>query len=118
MSRDLKGFSLYDDDEAKCGEGQADRQTSGCHSIKERDPSLVGKEWASLAPVNLEALGVSTYDGLFEKQVCSMPRQASLLAITSSVGSRLDLQTHQLFRTCTDYQEHHGHASAVPLMCK
>ena len=71
MRSDLRNVSLYDEDAANCQEGQADRQSRECHHIKERDPSLVGKEWASLAPVDLVALGASTYDELFEKQVCS-----------------------------------------------
>lgn len=69
MMRDLKGILLFDESEEECRDGQPDRQSKDCHSIKERDPSLVGKEWASLTAVNLDLLGVSTYDELFPKQV-------------------------------------------------
>lgn len=83
MSHSLKNVSLYDEDEENCREGQADRQTKECHSIKEHDPSLVGKAWASLAAVDLVGLGVSTYDALFDKQVCTMPACGRRLQLLS-----------------------------------
>ena len=49
------------------------RETTKCHTIKEKDPSLVGKEWAALSPVNLTSLGAATYNQLFNRQVLPPP---------------------------------------------
>ena len=53
----------------KCKPGSKKRETPTCHTIKEKDAALVGKEWAALTPVNLTALGVATYSQLFDRQV-------------------------------------------------
>ena len=52
-----------------CAHGAVDVDTMHCHSIKEADPRLVGKEWASLRASNLTALGVETYADFMKVQV-------------------------------------------------
>jgi hypothetical protein len=54
----------------ECAPGSPKRDSEDCHSVKEADPRLVGKEWASLKIVNLTALGVETIADLLEVQVC------------------------------------------------
>jgi hypothetical protein len=53
----------------RCEVGQPGRLTKKCHCVKEKDPALVGKAWAALASVDVDTLGISTYNQLFDKQV-------------------------------------------------
>lgn len=57
-----------------CSEEDRARGTR-CHSIKELDPRLVGKEWAALRATNVTALGVTTYGEFMRTQV--RPPQSS-----------------------------------------
>lgn len=52
-----------------CQPGKKAYDTNTCHSIKESDPELVGRRWASLKPTNLTEIGVNTYDEFLTKQV-------------------------------------------------
>lgn len=52
-----------------CRPGSSDRETESCHTIKEKDKDLVGRQWAALTNVNLTSLGASNYNQLFDKQV-------------------------------------------------
>lgn len=54
---------------AECAPGSPVRDTDVCHSVKEADPRLIGKAWASLKHVNLTALNVETFGELLEVQV-------------------------------------------------
>ena len=61
--------SVYDERHEGCGPGSQDRDTMKCHSIKEFDPRLVGRDWASLRATNLTAIGVETYADFMLAQV-------------------------------------------------
>lgn len=52
-----------------CLPGKKAYDTNTCHSIKESDPDLVGRRWASLKPTNLTEIGVDTYNEFLTKQV-------------------------------------------------
>lgn len=54
---------------AGCVLGRKAYDTNACHSIKESDPNLVGRMWASLKATNLTEIGVDTYDEFLTKQV-------------------------------------------------
>ena len=56
--------------EKECAPGSDKRDSSGCHSIKEANLALIGKEWAALEPSNLTAVGVETYSDFMKVQVC------------------------------------------------
>lgn len=53
-----------------CAPGKLVYDTNACHSIKESDPDLVGRMWASLKATNLTEIGVNTYDEFLTQQVC------------------------------------------------
>ena len=55
----------------KCREGMKNRHTKNCHRAKEKDPEMLGRVWAAMADVDLEEMGVTTYNQLFDKQVGS-----------------------------------------------
>jgi hypothetical protein len=59
---------VRDGDGEECSEEQK-REGVWCHSIKEVDPRLMGKEWASLRTSNLTAIGVETYNDFMQVQV-------------------------------------------------
>jgi hypothetical protein len=59
---------VRDGDGEECSEEEK-REGVSCHSIKEVDPRLMGKEWASMRASNLTAIGVETYDDFMQVQV-------------------------------------------------
>jgi hypothetical protein len=72
IRRDIGKKSPYFEGISKCKLGSEHRDEKGCHSIKESDPELVGKKWASLVSTNLTYLGITTYNEFFDKQVRSI----------------------------------------------
>ena len=63
----------------KCQMGMKEREKKVCHRAKEKDPEKLGRVWAAMAEVNLENMGVTTYNQLFDKQVGSACLRPALL---------------------------------------
>ena len=71
MREDVGSISPYRNLK-KCQEGKKERETKNCHRAKEKDPEKLGRVWAAMTEVDLEVLGVTTYNELFDKQVCTV----------------------------------------------
>ena len=76
----IGGRSVYERRE-DCAPGSKHRDSMRCHAIKESDPRLVGRDWASLRASNLTALGVETYGDFMVAQARLRPPAA--VALTS-----------------------------------
>jgi hypothetical protein len=61
-------------DDKDCRPGGKARDTDDCHSIREADPRLVGKEWAALKASNLTEHGVETFGDFLKVQVRAADR--------------------------------------------
>lgn len=83
-----------------CARGAVDVDTMHCHSIKEADPRLVGKEWASLRASNLTALGVETYADFMKVQVRRCASCSHCSCAGRGAALRCGTQTHCAVAAC------------------
>lgn len=120
VRREVGEHTVYRDLK-KCAPGQKNRETKNCHRIKEKEPKLLGVSWAAMVSVNAEKTGITTYNDLFDKQVCSFQLRNRAFIITRQIPIFFSFEAHiqqlqynsplmiLLFLLCTDNQVPHSH---------
>lgn len=82
--KNIMGKKLIRHPFKECAPGSPVKDSELCHSVKEVDPRLTGKEWASLKLVNLTAFGVETIGDLLDVQACTFVLYYCILVLLLS----------------------------------